>query len=105
MAGKMAVIGDGDSVLAFRAGGVDAFATENSDTARATLKRIAKSYQIIFITDSIAVDLDETINGYTSEPYPIIIPIPAKTGSNGYGEDRLKKEMEKSLGVDILFKK
>ncbi len=105
MQGKMAVIGDGDSILAFKAGGVDAYGTENSDMARATLKRIAKNYQIIFITDTIAAELDDTIKNYSSEPYPVIIPIPSKNGSNGYGMDRLKKEMERSLGVDILFKK
>lgn len=105
MLGKMAVIGDGDSVLAFKAGGIDAYGSENADMARSILKQIAKNYQIIFITDTLAKEIDDTIKNYVDSPYPIILPVPSKAGSNGYGMEGLKKEMERSLGVDILFKK
>ena len=104
MKGKIAIIGDGDSVLAFKAGGMEAFRVENADMARSTLKRIAKEYQIIYITDALAKDIDETIKHYISEPYPIIISIPSQDGSNGYGMECIRHEMERSLGVDILFK-
>ncbi len=103
MLGKMAIIGDGDSVLAFKAGGIDAFSVSHPEFARDLLKKLSKEYQIIFITDTIAVEIDDLIKKYLTMPYPIIISVPSKEGSNGYGIESLKKSMEKALGVDILF--
>ncbi|MBE7062055.1 MAG: V-type ATP synthase subunit F [Clostridiales bacterium] len=103
MKGKMAIIGDGDSVLAFTACGVDAYSVENFVDAEETLKKLAKEYQIIFITDVIAKEIDAVIKRYTSSTFPIILSLPSKEGSNGYGMDGIKSAMEKALGVDILF--
>ena len=105
MKGKMAIIGDGDSVMAFVSGGIDAYSVSDVENARAVLKNIAKSYQIIFITDVLAKEIDDLINKYLTSPYPIILSVPSKNGSNGYGIGELKKCMEKALGVDILFNK
>lgn len=105
MKGKMAIIGDGDSVLAFKAGGVDAYPVTNSLNARELLKEIAKKYQIIFITDVIAKEIDDVIKKYLISPYPIILSVPSGKGSNGYGMEGIKSAMEKALGVDILFNK
>ena len=103
MKGKMAIIGDGDSVLAFTAGGVEAFTADSTEAAKELLKKLAKDYKIIFITDVISKELDDQIRKYVSSPYPIIISLPSKNGSNGYGMESLKLSMDKALGVDILF--
>lgn len=103
MKGKMAIIGDGDSVLAFVAGGVDAYSATNAEEAEKIIKKLAKSYQIIFITDVLASKIDEVIKRYTTSTYPIILPIPSKDGSNGYGVENIKRAMDRALGVDILF--
>ena len=55
----MAIIGDGDSVLAFSAVGIDAYPVGNSEQAGETLKKLAKTYGIIFITDVIAKQIDD----------------------------------------------
>ena len=103
MKGKMAIIGDGDSVLAFTAGGVDAYTATNPEQAENLIKKLAKTYQVIFITDVLAKQIDEVIQRYLSSTYPIILSVPSKDGSNGYGMDKIKSAMEKALGVDILF--
>lgn len=103
MKDKMAIIGDGDSVLAFTAGGVDAFPVDNIETAKELIKKLAKEYKIIFITDVIAEKISDIIDRYTESAYPIILSVPSKTGSNGYGIEGIKKAMDKALGVDILF--
>ncbi len=105
MTGKMAIIGDGDSVMCFTAGGIDSYSVIHPEKAKDLIKSIAKKYQIIFITDVIAKEIDEFIKRYDSVPYPIILSVPSKAGSNGYGMNLLKKSMEKALGVDILFNK
>ena len=105
MKGKMAIIGDGDSVLAFKAVGIDAFSVSSPQEAGNLIKTIAKKYNVIFITDVLAKPIDDVLKKYLVSAYPIIIPVPSKAGSNGYGYETLKKDMEKALGVDILFNK
>lgn len=52
---KIAVIGDRDSVLGFRALGLDVFPTEDTDAGRRTLHRLAQEdYAVIYITEQLA---------------------------------------------------
>ena len=102
MKGKIAVVGDGDSVLVFKSVGVTPFAVSNGKDAEKVLDRIEKEYEIIFITDDIAKDIDAKIKKYTAKSYPIIVSVPSKDGSNGYGEKNLIYAMQKALGINIF---
>lgn len=103
MIGKMAIVGDGDSILVFRAAGVATFPAEDEVKAREILRRIAKDYQIIFLTEELARPLGEFLKRFDEDPYPVILSIPSKNGSTGHGTEMLKSAMERALGVDILF--
>jgi V/A-type H+-transporting ATPase subunit F len=103
MTGKMAFVGDGDSIMVFKAAGVATFAAENEKSARDILRKIAKEYQIIFLTEELARPLSEFLKRFDEEPYPVVLSVPSKNGSSGYGEEMLKSAMERALGVDILF--
>lgn len=105
MIGKMAFIGDGDSIMVFRAAGVSTFPAEDEKKVKETLRKIASEYSIIFITEEYAKTLGDYLKRFDEEPYPVILAVPSKNGSLGYGEEFLKSAMEKALGVDILFNK
>lgn len=102
MKGKTAIIGDGESILVFKAVGIEPFSVTTSEQAEKTLNRIAKTHQIIFITDDYAKEIDGCIKKYASESYPIIVSIPSKAGSNGYGLKTIKDATEKALGIDLF---
>jgi len=101
---KMAVVGDGDSILVFKAAGVDAFKAADERKARDILKAIAKEYSVIFITEELAESLQEFLKRFNESAYPAILTIPGKDGGNGFGMNEIRKASEKALGVDILFK-
>ena len=104
MQGKTAIIGNIDSILAFKAGGVDAFGVTSTQEAKDTLKKLAKNYAVIFITDDYAKELDDYLKRFLESAYPVIASVPSKNGSNGYATQKIKEEMERALGVDILFR-
>ena len=65
MNGDAAIIGNGQSVLAFKAGGIDAFVAADETKARELLRKLAATYKVIFITDDLAeknADLIERMN-------------------------------------------
>ena len=102
MKGKMAIVGNGDGIMVFKAAGVDTFPAEDEKKAREIIRKIAKEYQIIFLMEELARSLTEFLKRFDEEPYPIVLSIPSGN-SEGYGMEVLKTAMEKALGVDILF--
>lgn len=100
---KIAVIGDKDSILAFKAIGVDVFSARNSFEAQDTLKKLAREYAVVFITEDLAAEIPDILKRYKTRPFPAVIPIPTAQGSTGFGMKALSKDVEKAIGADILF--
>lgn len=101
---KIGVIGDRDAVMLFKAVGLDVFFESDGESANKTLHRLARTgYSAVFVTEKLYPDCAETIREFASQPYPAIIPIPDGGKSEGIGISELKKNVEKAVGVDILF--
>ena len=100
---KIAVIGDKESILIFKALGfhtVEAFTAETVDKA---IKALAEDhYAVIYITEDAAEMVAETIDRYKTIAYPAIIPIPGRTGAKGIGMKGVRANVEKAIGADIL---
>ncbi|BDE86045.1 MULTISPECIES: V-type ATP synthase subunit F [Intestinimonas] len=100
---KIAVLGDQDSVLGFKALGLDVFPAETVEEGRETLHRLAReSYAIVYLTEQLAQGLAPEIARYKDDLTPAIILIPGKSGSLGIGMDNVKKSVERAVGADIL---
>ena len=99
---KIAVLGDRDSVLGFKALGLDTVFVEDADTARHELHRLAREdYAIIYVTEQLAKDLTAEIDRYKDSVTPAVILIPGKTGSLGLGAAALQSAVERAVGADI----
>lgn len=100
---KIAVLGDKDSVLGFRALGLDVFSADSAEQARPILHRLAKEgYAIIYLTEQLASGLNAEMARYKDELTPAIILIPGKEGSLGIGMENIKTAVERAVGADIL---
>lgn len=107
MAGKtarMGVVGERDAVLAFRAIGMEVIATATPEETTAALFRLAKSgVPVIFITETAAREVPEALERYKTSGETAIIPIPGSRGADGFGISRVRANVEKAIGADILF--
>ena len=100
---KIAALGDRDSVLGFRALGLDVYPAENSEEAKGILHRLAKdNYAIIYLTEGFAKDMTAEIARYKDSVTPAVILIPGKAGSLGIGMNAVKPAVERAVGADIL---
>lgn len=99
---KIAIVGDKDIILVFKAIGIDVFPVLSASEAETIIKDIAKDYALIYITENYAKELDILLQRYESRPYPIIVPIPSVDGSIGYGMQKIKDNVEKAVGINIL---
>ena len=96
----IAVVGDWDSVMGFRALGLETSTPEN---AREEIKRLAKEdYAVIYLTETLAKAMPDVLERYKDELRPAIILIPGREGSLGIGKDNIQRAIERAVGADIL---
>lgn len=100
---KIAVVGDKDSVLGFKALGLDVHSVDSVDEAKKTVHSLAKeNCAIIYLTEQLAAQMGPEIARYKDSLTPAIILIPGKEGSLGIGMANVKTAVERAVGADIL---
>ena len=102
---NIAVVGDRDSVLGFRALGLETCFADTPEQAVPALKALAaKETAVIYITEQLAQHMQSEINAYKDYPTPAVIVFPGKTGTLGMGMKALQSAVERAVGADILNK-
>ncbi len=102
---KIAVIGGRETVMGFKALGLEACPVANADEAREMLRKLTKEseeYAIIYIEENLAVSLQSEIDRFKDSPTPAIILIPGREGPMGLGQSALKAAVERAVGTNIL---
>ena len=100
---KIAVLGDRDSVLGFRALGLDVFFADDAETGRRTLHHLAQeNYAVIYVTEQLAQDMTAEIARYQDDMLPAVILIPGANGSQGLGMSALNAAVERAVGSNII---
>ena len=100
---KIGVLGDRESVLGFKALGLEVFIADDAPSARPILRRLAgEDYAVIYITEHLAHGLQTEINSYKESMIPAVIVIPGKDGLMGLGMGSLQNAVKRAVGADIL---
>ena len=104
---KIAVIGSADSVIGFKALGLDTYAVESGEEAKRTLQEITKpgedEYAIIYMEEEVAASIRNEIRKFDERPSPAIIMIPGRNGPMGLGQAAVKEAVEKAIGSMALL--
>lgn len=104
---KIGVIGGPDTVIGFKALGLDTFPVREADEARALLKKLTRpdseeEYAILYIEEALAQALSAEIDKFKDSPQPAIILIPGRDGTLGLGLSALTAAVERAVGANIL---
>lgn len=102
---KIAVIGGRETVMGFRALGLETYPAANAADAGKILKKLTREsndYAIIYIEENLAAQLSNEIDKFKDSPTPAIILIPGREGSIGLGQSALKAAVERAVGTNIL---
>ncbi len=101
---EMGAVGERDVVTAFGAMGMRVAAAETADAvAQAVFQMAEDGVPVIFITEKAARLVPETFERYKTSAATVLIPIPGSQGTDGFGMQRVKANVEKAIGADILF--
>ena len=100
---QIAVIGDWESVMGFRALGLDTYPVSSVEEAKEKVHELAKTNcAVIYLTEQLAKDMVDVLNRYKDEVRPAIILIPGREGSLGIGRENIQRSIERAVGADIL---
>jgi len=103
MRGDIAVIGDSDSIIGFKAVGFKTVGVSSSAEVIAAVERLVKEKcPVIFITEHALEGAEHIMDNYRDHSIPAIIPIPGRFGKTGTGMRNLGKNVERAIGTDIL---
>jgi V/A-type H+-transporting ATPase subunit F len=101
--GKLAFVGDADSVLGFRALGVETYTPESGSEAVAVFRSLVKEkVSVIMITEDMLDHLQGEVDEVVSMPVPAVVVLPGVSGSNHRGEDTIRNLIIKAVGVDLM---
>ena len=100
---QIAVVGDWESVMGFRALGLDTYPVADPEEARAKVRELAKTdCAVIYLTETMAKNMEDVLSRYKDELRPAIILIPGREGSLGIGKTNIQRAIERAVGADIL---
>ncbi|MDR1821853.1 MAG: V-type ATP synthase subunit F [Oscillospiraceae bacterium] len=102
---KIGVIGSSDTVLGFRALGLNTFAADTEDEARRTLREITAEgggYAIIYIEEHLHTALAKDIAEFADKITPAIIAVPGRGGSTGKSLRSLEDAVLRAVGSNIF---
>ena len=101
--GRTAFIGDADSVLGFRALGVETYTPESgTEAAQIFRKLVREKVAVIMITEDMLNHLQSEIDQVVSLPVPAIVVLPGVSGSKHTGEDTIRNLIIRAVGVDLM---
>lgn len=102
--GLVGVIGESDAVKAFRTVGMQALsAATRQEAERAVHQMVVGGVTVIFVTEDVAQLIPDTLARYNSSPDVTLIPIPGSRGTTGFGMQRVRANVEKAVGANILL--
>ena len=100
---KVAVIGDPDSIIGFRALGMTVLEATSPEIAGDHLRRtVDEGFAIVYITEPCFAAQQDYIRTLRSRRLPAIIPIPSVSGGTGLGMSQVRDAVRKAVGMDIL---
>ncbi len=101
---KIGLIGEEQDIRAFRTLGLDLFPVADPKETGTILPRLIKSreYGIILITEAAGEAARAIVEEAAGQPLPSLVFIPGSQGSRGFARQRLRRIIERAVGVDIL---
>ncbi|MCL2125522.1 MAG: V-type ATP synthase subunit F [Oscillospiraceae bacterium] len=102
---KIAVMGGRDTVMGFKALGLDTYPVSDATEARGIFNKLTsqdEKYAIIYLEETLSKTLAQEIARFTDKATPAIILIPGREGSQGLGLTALQNAVIRAIGTDIL---
>jgi V/A-type H+-transporting ATPase subunit F len=102
--GRIAVVGNRETVVAFRAAGLSVHPVEAGPGAAAKVEElVVAGFKVIFFTEELFPHLAEVLERYRKQAVPCLVALPVSEGSQE-SVARLKEVVKRAVGADVFSK-
>lgn len=102
---NIALIGEREVIIGFNLVGLNILPVCGNEEASKALKEcIQQQYAIVFITNEVAKKMIMEIEEYQKKSKTAICILPSLLGKSNICMNVLRKNVEKAVGTDILFR-
>ena len=102
MAERIAVVGEWNSIMGFRALGLATYPTADAEEAKEIVRTLAKEEcAVIYLTEQMAKDMMPTVEHYQDALRPAVILIPGQEGRLGIGQSSMERAIKRAVGTEI----
>ena len=104
---RIAIVGPEDTVVGFKALGVEPHPVSDVNSLLSTVEKLCddtleERYAIVLITEDYFLKAKEELFELSRRPLPAILSIPSHEGSKGLGREKIQRIVEQAVGSDIL---
>jgi len=103
---RAVAVGERHLILGFKGVGFEILGCDGADALQHELARLSRDADValVLVTESMAKESPEAIDAFRERSRAILSIIPTHEGSQHYSFERMRKSVERSIGVDILGK-
>lgn len=99
---KVAVIGDKETILGFKAVGVDVFDFEEKKELNSFKTQVNDGeYDLIFVTENAYLELEKELKELEEKPVPAVLVIPSVSGNLGIADNYIDNIVQKAVGMKL----
>ncbi len=104
MQGKVAVLGNNDFVMPFRAMGLETFTvkTQKQEVLDAAEKIVKENFTLVVVAENIAAFANTAFEQTNKNATPCVVTTPFTTESKGFAIEKLGKLLKIATGINIL---
>lgn len=100
---NIAAIATTNNVTIFNSVGIKTYIKEDLNEIDKLIYELSKNgCKIVYISEELYLKIPNTLSKYANVPYPIIIPLPIDNKSSGVGDEKIRKSVEKAIGINIF---
>ena len=96
----MAAVGSYESILPFKAIGLDVVVVTEEN--RAAVPQTLSKFSALFLEEPLYAEFRETVDEINEYSDISIIPVPNQTGSMDVGLQSIRRNVERAVGMDIF---
>jgi V/A-type H+-transporting ATPase subunit F len=99
---EVVAIGSSENVMLFQSVGIQAYIISDETLLKETIDKLANETKIIFVGEALEPLMTDIKKKYEDRTYPIIVSIPMEGIKSSLGLEKLKKDVEKAVGISIF---
>lgn len=100
---QIACIGENEDIIIFNGIGITPFVIKDREEVSKKIEELAEGgTKVVIVSDIFQEGISETLEKYQEQSFPIILLLPLGGVETGLGIEKIRKDVERAIGINIF---